>query len=160
MYIYSIKSDKPGQQQNKQKISQNLRSSVKHADLPYDSTDVTWRLGLSMQVIVGSFMRQKTRYKNKVQLRSGESILTDAEVANILLQEFKQNFSHCDTFTDSTIYSPVKEDCTKLQVNCIPTMVLEVLQKRPSTKNSPDGISFRLLKSVAKYIITPLCIIC
>ena len=72
-----------------------------------------------------AYIRQKTKYKDKVQLRSGESILTDAEAANILLQEFKQNFSHYHTLTDSTKYSPVKGDGTKLQVNYTPAMVLK-----------------------------------
>ena len=54
----------------------------------------------------------------------------------------------------------MKEDGTKLQVNCTLAMVLKALQKRSSTNSNPDEISFRLLKFVAKYIITPLCIIC
>ena len=82
--------------------------------------------------------------------------LTDQEAAEVLLQTFSSNFSirHTAKPSSTSIHTQSLTDFA-----CTPALIVEALHRCPNSNSCPDGLSFKLIKAVAKSIIAPLTII-
>ena len=85
--------------------------------------------------------------------------MTDTETAEILSREFAASFNTTrdQNFSHITIASSSEPQLS--QFNCHEKLVWVAIHQCSNSNSSPDGISFRLLKAVAKFIVRPLNVI-
>jgi hypothetical protein len=86
-------------------------------------------------------------------------VLSDKHAAAALNQEFSRNFSHSLPNQQSDISKQPIDSKAALTFVCIEFATVEAIGLYPSTRSSPDGISFQLLKTVGRQILFPLNII-
>jgi ribonuclease P/MRP protein subunit RPP40 len=94
-----------------------------------------------------------------ISLSVGDEILSDEDAADAFRREFSLNFSsdsNAPLLLDNTNATSSEPN---LVLNCSEVIVLEALARCPNTDSSPDGVSFKLLKSVARHIVRPLNIV-
>ena len=91
-----------------------------------------------------------------IHICKNDVALTDQEAAEILLQTFSSNFSIRHTAKPSST-SEHKQSLTDFA--CTPALIVEALHRCPNSNSCPEGLSFKLIKAVAKPIIAPLTII-
>ena len=107
-----------------------------------------------------SHMHRKTAAHsgNSIHLCDGDNALSDQEAADTLLRMFSLNFSNTVPSSqrlDEHI-PPTPPAVSLSHFNSTPSMVTEALIQCPNSNSSPDGISFKLLKAVSDFIISPL----
>ena len=101
------------------------------------------------------FACNKATNAKDVQLCVNDIPVSNSIAVNILLNEFAANFSSNSNVnitasgnnTSSLIFS-----CTSLDVH-------KAILSSSNSGSSPDGVSFKVIKSIAKYIIYPMTII-
>ena len=83
-----------------------------------------------------------------------EILLTDHEAAMLLANEFANNFNLACNQTSNFVSSPPLSDSANLRsLNCYEEIFASALNQCSNLNSSPDGISFKLIKAVAKYIV-------
>jgi hypothetical protein len=103
-----------------------------------------------------SYIYNKTKEPHAtINLNIDGRDVSQDQAADIFCKEFESNFSSATNIC--TPVSPSSED--DLLFNCTESAVLEALKSCPSSHSSADGISYKLLKSVAAYLIRPLNIV-
>jgi hypothetical protein len=84
-------------------------------------------------------------------------ILTDAEAADLFQFDFKNSFSIHNDQINLTNNSPSSVTQTQLTLlNCNESLVMDAISQCSNSNSSSDGISFRLIKAIAKYLVQPL----
>ena len=83
--------------------------------------------------------------------------VNDNQAAEAFKSEFSSNFTR---LTKTTVTETQLHSGSLLHINCTETDIMAALKSCGSSNSSPDGVSFRLLKEVAKNIIRPLLIVC
>ena len=96
---------------------------------------------------------------NTIRLCTNGTALTDIESCNAFLEVFSANFCSSSNINLPTRQANDAAQATLASFNCTPTDVAAALQSCPNSSSSPDNISFKLLKVIAKYIVYPLNII-
>ena len=92
-----------------------------------------------------------------IHICKNDVALTDQEAAEVLLQTFSSNFSIRYT---ANISSTSTHTQSLIDFSCTPTLIVdEALHRCHNSNSCPDGLSFKLIKAVAKSIIAPLTII-
>ena len=81
-------------------------------------------------------------------------MLSDSAAANLFLHELSSSFT-------ALACQPVRAAITSslLELNYNATTVIEALRDCSNSNSSPDGIGFKLLKHIAKFIVFPLSVI-
>ena len=82
--------------------------------------------------------------------------LTDQKDAEVLLRTFSSNFSirHTAKPRSTSTHTQSLTDFA-----CTPVLIVKALQRCPNSNSCSDGLSFKLIKAVAKSTIAPLTII-
>ena len=86
-------------------------------------------------------------------------LLTDSDTAEILSREFAASFN---TTRDRNYFHITIASFSELQLsqfNCHEELEWDAIHQCSNSNSSPDGISFKLLKAVAKFIVQPLNVI-
>ena len=91
-----------------------------------------------------------------IHISKNDVALTDQEAAEVLLQTFSSNFSIRHTTKPSSMSTHTQ---SLTDFACTPTLIVDALHRCPNSNSCPDGLSFKLIKAVAKSIIAPLTII-
>ena len=101
-----------------------------------------------------SYIRRNKSTHEKIILYDGNTELSDSAAANLFLREFFSNFT-------APACQPIRAAITSLllELNCNTTTVIEALRDCSNSKSSPDGIGFKLLKHITKFIMYPLTVI-
>jgi hypothetical protein len=96
-----------------------------------------------------------------VHLCEGGITLDDAKAAQSLLEVFSTNFSpnQLSDYNNLPISSSSSSSSQQLTFNCTTDIVNAAIDACSNSSSSPDGISFRLLKTIKPLIILPLTII-
>ena len=92
-----------------------------------------------------------------INLLQNGATLTDYEAAEHFQREFCNNFSAA-ACKPSTFTCP-NASTARAQfplLNSSETLILDAIRNCSNTNSSPDGVSFHLIKSIAKYIVQPL----
>ena len=91
-----------------------------------------------------------------IHICKNDVVLTDQEAADVLLQTFSSNFTikHVAKPCLMPVHTQSLTDFA-----CTPALIVEALHRCPNSNSCPDGLSFKLIKAVAKSIIAPLTII-
>ena len=96
----------------------------------------------------------------KISLNYNGISLTDHVAAVLLANEFANNFNLACNQTSNIVLSPPLSDCANLRLlNCNEQIVASALDQCSNSNSSPDEISFKLLKAVAKFIKLPFNIV-
>ena len=85
-----------------------------------------------------------TNHEHAVCLCVNGDVVSDSTAANLLLQEFRKNFSGASDVS-SCINAYISEE-SAFQPYCSELLIAETLKSIPTTNSSPDGISFKILK--------------
>ena len=106
-----------------------------------------------------SYINRKNKSQDsQICLIIKDTAVTDHEAAEAFLVEFTKNFS-----SSSGAMRQLDAACTDVNHSFKPTcnerIILEMLKACSNSDSSPDGISYRVLKSISQYIIRPLTII-
>ena len=88
-----------------------------------------------------------------IHICKNDVALTDQEAAEVLLQTFSSNFSIRHTAKPSSTSTHTQS------LTDFACPIVEALHRCPNSNSCPDGLSFKLIKAVAKSIIAPLTII-
>ena len=97
-------------------------------------------------------------YKSKaIKITVNGAVISDGDVAEMMVREFTKNFSPCIVSTQSTNMTSASP--CQLQLNSTQAMVAEAISSCPNSNACPDGVSYKLLKAVCKYVVRPLNII-
>jgi hypothetical protein len=103
-------------------------------------------------------MKTKQHHQS-ITIQVNDSVLSDKDAAAALSREFSRNFSHSLPNQQSDISKqPIDNEAT-LTFVCTESAIVEAIGLYPSTKSSSDGISFQLLKTVARQILFLLNVI-
>ena len=99
-------------------------------------------------------------HKGTPRLTCDGEIMPDLQSAEFLSAEFASNFSSSNPCNNINLdnLSILNENCLHM-FNCTEHLVIEALCQCSNTKNSPYGISFKLLKIISGRILQPLNII-
>ena len=83
-----------------------------------------------------------------------KTVLSDSAAANLFLREFFLKFT-------APACQKVRAAITSslFELNCNATTVIEALRDCSNSNSSPDGIGFKLLKHIAKFIVFPFTVI-
>jgi ribonuclease P/MRP protein subunit RPP40 len=95
------------------------------------------------------------RHNSSITLTKDQIIMSDSDAAEAFQQEFTANFST----THYSVKTPISTNSQLALLNCNENLVRDAIISCSGTSSSPDGISFKVLKSVAQYIIRPLNIV-
>ena len=82
--------------------------------------------------------------------------VNDNQADEAFSSEFSSNFTR---LTKITVTEAQLQSGSLLHINCTETDIMAALKSCGSSKSSPDGVSFRLLKEVVKNIIRPMLIV-
>lgn len=105
-----------------------------------------------------SYVNSKVGGRNNTPcLKVNGRVMTDSEAAESFSQNFAQNFSSSSSCALQN--GNFRTDIKLQQFNCTERLVLETLKTCSNSNSSPDGISYKLLKSISKHILRPLNII-
>ena len=97
------------------------------------------------------------KVKHQVNITVNGAIVSDKEAAGIFIREFANNYSSaaCISFPSFQRSDP----SAQLIFNSTETAIVEALAACFNSSSSPDGVTFKLLKSIMKYIVRPSNII-
>ena len=82
--------------------------------------------------------------------------VNDNQVAEAFSSEFSSNFTR---LTKTTVTEAQLQSGSLLHIKCTETDIMAAMKSCGSSSSSHDGVSFRLLKEVAKNIILPMLIV-
>ena len=96
--------------------------------------------------------------KHHVQVTVNGDTASDSVAAEAFSREFTANFSTAAA-QPAAIDEISQLPSTLSQFNCTEGDIIAALKSCSSSNSSPDGISYRIIKSVARYILYPLKVI-
>ena len=102
--------------------------------------------------------RKKKSPDSQICLIINDTAVTDHEAAEAFLVEFAKNFSS-SSGAMRQFYSACTDVNHSFKPTCNERIILETLNACSNSDSSPDGISYRVLKSISQYISHPLTII-
>ena len=99
-----------------------------------------------------SYIYKKSNSHHDLSKSVNDVILSDADAAIALLQEFDNNFSHSNPLINNCQINSLISASSDLRFNCTQNMVARVICDCPNTSCSPDRVSYRQLKFIKNII--------